>query len=169
MLVCCFHYDKLSAQDIFFELAIDPQPPVYAYEWEQHPELVTIYITNLSSDLRPILIKGRLFNSAGELVGETDNAQMPVTILDPNLNVLYPIEFVPSSAFIFFGDIEEQIARTNRIPEGVYQLCVELLDPEILNTVAPMQCGTFLVVFLWTYGVFNSFKSSTIILHKQAD
>lgn len=104
-----------------------------------------LYITNLSSETRPVVLKGSLFNSGGDLVGETDNEKMPVTQLLPETNLLYPIEIIPSGAMIFYGDFETSIAKTGRLPEGSYQMGVELLDPEHFQPIAPVQFASFFI------------------------
>ncbi len=135
----------LRAQEIFFELQVDPNPPVYAYEWEQNPELVVMYVTSISSGPVDVKLRGRLFNSAGDLAGETDDFAVPLVTLQPEQNILYPGEIIPSSAFLFYGDFEENVIRTNRIPEDNYTLCAEIIDPETLQPLTAEQCAYFYV------------------------
>lgn len=119
-----------KAQPFQMFVEMNPTPPALAYQWEQHPEILTVFIENNTTNPTEAILVGKLFDGNNNLVGETDfNSSMPF-VLNPGPNMFMPIDMFQANMLIIDGAIKNSVAQTGLIPSDNYMLLVELINAQ---------------------------------------
>ncbi len=118
----------LRAQNI--QLIMSPTPSPYIADWRDRKEVATLVISNTGREDVQVKVKTELFDGKGSLVANTVAGKMPVIIVPPGVNTYNPEDIFPVNAVSYNGNSEKEVARTGRIPDDNYKICVTLTDPK---------------------------------------
>ena len=135
-------------------VALPPYSPDLTI-WESNPDKVLIQLRNRTSESYQVRLSGFAENLDGSvrIVTKDDFPRNRITV-GPNAVVslnLRDFEIFTASAVSFSGTDGDVVARTKRLPEGSYRICVRALEydtRELLSPVEPAGCATFLIRFV---------------------
>jgi hypothetical protein len=147
VILCCLSSGSILAQNI--KLIMSPKPSPYLSDWQSQTETVKLIISNSSAKEIEVKIKTELFDGKGALIANTDDTKMPVLTISPTSTTTYnPEDIIPSSAVIYYGNLEKTAITTGRIPDDNYRLCVTLIDPKSGKPVGTSGtvCNVFTIV-----------------------
>ena len=145
LIFACLLSSKVFSQS--FQLLVSPKPSPYFSDWSNRTETARIIVNNTSGASFDCKIKTQLFNSSGNVVGETNFSKMPIITIAPGISQFNAEDIYPVSALIYNGGSQNSIAQTGRIPDDNYRLCSNLMDPVTgiaLNGLQP-QCAVFTI------------------------
>ncbi len=138
-----------SAFSQTFQVVMSPRPSTYLSDWQTKTETITLIVNNTSGVAIDCKIKTQLYNGSGSLFGETNLSKMQLISLLPGINQFHADDIYPLAAIIFYGgtQIQIQMAQTGKIPEGNYNLCINLVNPTtgLPLTALPPQCKMFTI------------------------
>lgn len=120
----------VKAQPFQMFVEMNPTPPALAYQWQQHPEIITVFIENSTTQPTEAKILGKLFDGNNNLVGESDFNQAPVYFLNPGPNMYMPIEMYNVQSLILDPSITSSVAQTGLIPSDNYMILFELVNAQ---------------------------------------
>lgn len=127
-----------GAQDWILQLVVAPLPSPYLSDWEADPAIGELIVTNMTATTTDVTFHYTLARG-GRLVlrGTTDAHPIPAG------------ESVTFNATSTFGgradwdrSVQDQTARSGRLPEGEYEGCVTLVGPGGI-VLAPRECARF--------------------------
>ncbi len=137
-----------KAQDTGWDaiLNLSPFPSPYTNVWQVNPGAVgSLTIFNRLQQSTPIKIRATLSKDGTGVVLESlsdlINVNSIPTVIVDNTKI---IKF--SAATYPYTDIKDQIERTGRIPQGHYNLCLDIEDPEGGKLVQNV-CSDFTIVY----------------------
>ncbi|MFP4544891.1 MAG: hypothetical protein ACLFQU_11715 [Candidatus Kapaibacterium sp.] len=128
------------------QLQINPRPSPYIADWQEKRETATYIVTNPTQNTYFVRLKTSIYEgafSSGNLVAETNPAEMPVLTIDPGTRAFDPMDMIPYEAIDFYGQLEETIVRTGKLPSNDYTICTGLLDAETFEQLTEPDCRLF--------------------------
>ncbi len=128
----------VSAQAWTAQLVLSPVPSPYLSDWELDPTIGQLIVGNHTSATTDVTFHYTLTRSGQVLLrGTTD----PQTVA-ANQSVVFTAASSFGGRADWSRDVQQQIARTGRLPEGEYEACVTIAGPggEVL---VPRQCVRF--------------------------
>lgn len=154
LLASGFFAAELHAQSEPLVVTLSVLPP-YSPDlsiWETNPDKVLITVRNRTSNPHDIRLSGFAESLRGDTrVVTKDNFPRNRITVGPNgvvnLN-LRDLQLFTADAVDFIGADRNTIARTKRLPEGSYRMCVRALDFTTLEPLSPREpsgCATFLI------------------------
>ena len=123
-------------------LFVDPFPSPYSSDWETNPNVSSLTIINPAGVERDVRLVYQVANSAGRILASGRSDPLPIPPGAPTVFTSY-IDIAGSSQRD--GEIQRQMERTGRIPEGTYQACVTMADGN--GFVLGESCATFTIVY----------------------
>ncbi len=136
---------SVSAQTsgVQVQLMMSPNPSPYLSDWEQRSETVFFRVTNTTLSPITFRIDTKIYRE-GELKAETKLQQMPVLTLEGPGTALYNAEdIIRLQAMTLYGEGEQTIVRSGRIPAGFYQICTRLVQPNSGEPISQDACAFF--------------------------
>lgn len=123
-------------------LDINPFPSPYLSDWESNPTIGTLTITNPTAADQDVLLVYRVTDHAGRVVASGRSAAMlvprgPPTVLTDFVNL--------SGTSRHDQELENQMRRSGRLPEGDQAACVTVTDEG--GFVLAEDCATFTIVY----------------------
>lgn len=123
--------------------------------WESNPDKVLIQLRNRTSQSYDVRLSGFAENLDGSvrIVTKDEFARNRITV-GPNATVnlnLRSLQLFTADAVQFFGTDRTNVARTKRLPEGSYRMCVRALEYTSLvplSAAEPSGCATFVIRFV---------------------
>ena len=122
--------------------------------WESNPDKVLIRLTNRSSQTHSVRLSGFAENLNGSVrIVTKDNFPRNRITVGPNATVnlnLRDLQLFSADAVEFIGTDQSTVARTKRLPEGSYRICVRALEFTTLAPLSPQEpsgCATFVIRF----------------------
>ncbi len=120
--------------------------------WETNPDKVLITVRNLTSESHDFRLSGFAESVRGDTrIVTKDNFPRNRLTIGPNAVVnlnLRDLQLFTADAVNFVGADRNTIARTKRLPEGSYRMCVRALQFTTLEPLSPKDpsgCATFLI------------------------
>ncbi|MCB9215054.1 MAG: hypothetical protein H6616_04165 [Ignavibacteria bacterium] len=120
--------------------------------WESNPDKVLIRLTNRSSESHQVRLSGFAENLNGSVrIVTKDNYPRNRITVGPNATVnlnLRDLQLFSADAVEFIGAEKNTVARTKRLPEGSYRICVRALEFTTLVPLSPQEpsgCATFVI------------------------
>jgi hypothetical protein len=127
----CFSF----GQPFQLQLKVASNPPQFIIEWENQKQLVMLTIT-APAGTAPMFRIGSEIRSGGKVVARTDLKRMPVQRLDQPVKIFYTDDVMPAGALnVTLPD--------NKLPEGNYDLCVQLFDEAGQRALTQPVCQPF--------------------------
>ncbi len=147
LILMCAGICQLAAQnELTIQLIMTPNPTPYVSDWRNETNTARLIVTNNSPENVQARVRTTIAR-LGERVAATRDAQMDVLTFEPGATTLDPAEIFPLENVQFFGDVDNQVLRSGRIPGGAYEICVDLLEPQTLRTLTQNEiCRPFRIV-----------------------
>lgn len=131
------------AQTIAPTLIIVPNPPRKLSDWRTNRDAVQLIINNPQGPVR-IKVAAELYLN-GSLVAATKRELMPEINIQNGPNILFGSDIVNEQSFSAVSDVKYSTLRTGILPEGNYNLCLELfIGPEYITSVK-VDCKRFVI------------------------
>lgn len=135
-------------------IALPPYSPDLTI-WESNPDKVLIQLRNTTSESFQVRLSGFAENLDGSvrIVTKDEFPRNRITV-GPNATVslnLRDFQIFTASAVSFTGTDGDVVARTKRLPEGSYRICVRALEYTTLVPLSPADpagCASFLIRFV---------------------
>lgn len=135
-------------------VALPPYSPDLTI-WESNPDKVLIQLRNTTSESYQVRLSGFAENTDGSvrIVTKDDFPRNRITV-GPNATVslnLRDFQIFSAEAVSFSGTDGNLVARTKRLPEGSYRICVRALEYDSrvpLSPQDPAGCASFLIRFV---------------------
>jgi hypothetical protein len=155
------------AQIVTLDLRVTPLPSPYLSDWEVEPGIVSLLISNQNLQQIQGSLEMKITGQRGGVVAQ-GSRELIVSRLDPMLSIQTP-ELVDWSRVKLF-DAGQRIARSGRIPEDEYELCIfvrnnigqelatacapfVILQPELPTLITPANGDSIVAqvaTFIWT-------------------
>jgi hypothetical protein len=167
---CCLLFAfcyPARAQIVTLDLRVTPLPSPYLSDWEIEPGIVSLLVSNQSLQQIQGSLEMKITGQRGGVVAQ-GSRELMVSRLDPLLSIQTP-ELVDWSRVKLF-DVGQRIARSGRIPEDEYELCIfvrnnigqelatacapfAILQPELPTLITPAHGDSIVAqvaTFIWT-------------------
>ncbi len=126
-------------------LIMSPNPSPYLSDWQQRRETATFQVINQTPNRLAFKIKTQIFLN-GNLKAETKTPEMPVlSVNGPGTFVCNAENIIPVRAIKVYGEGEQAIVQSGKIPAGSYRICSRVIDAETEQPLSPDACGNFTV------------------------
>ena len=134
-----------AAQAITTNLQVAANPPATLIDWPLKKEVLTYVAVNQGTE-RPFIIKADLHLSDGTPVATTNLAAATVRTIGRNASlVMNAADVLPLEKMNFTGRFKTILARTGKLPAGMYELCIQLVNPGDFVPVSESRCRTFTI------------------------
>lgn len=143
-LACLFLFSHASGQQIQQQLVMNPNPSRYLADWERKQETATLRIAN-SGNAVGAKISAKI-SLDGTLQAKTNTNKMPIHQIPSGVTTWDASQILPITAVEFYGAAKNTAVRTGMLPAGIYQLCIELLDPVNGNPLSQPACAVFRLI-----------------------
>ncbi|MCC7437186.1 MAG: hypothetical protein IT211_01680 [Armatimonadetes bacterium] len=126
-------------------LIMSPNPSPYLSDWQQRRETATFQVINPTPNRLTFKIKTQIFLN-GNLKAETKMPDMPVlSVNGPGTFVCNAENIIPVRAIKVYGEGEQAIVQSGKIPAGSYRICSRVVDAETEQPLSPDACANFTV------------------------
>lgn len=136
LLLTGFSCQKLSAQPFRAQLILSARPTSLLSDWINHPEVLNYIVTYTGGPVAGNYIAkiiASFKDGAGNIIGTTDLNLLPNHIFAPGTVILQSKDAVLLQCIRFTGSIQRAMNATGRLPEGTYQLGLQLVDAQTLQ------------------------------------
>ena len=136
LLLIGFSCQKLAAQPFRAQLILNAQPTSLLSDWINHPEIVNYIVTYTGGPVGgnyTAKIIASFKDGGGNVIGTTDLNLLPNRIFSPGTVVLQSKDAVLLQSIRFTGTIQRVLSNTGRLPQGSYQLGLQLVDAQTLQ------------------------------------
>jgi hypothetical protein len=123
------------------QLVVDPYPSAYLSDWETNPTISTLTITNPTGQDRAVSLVYRVTDQAGQVLA---NGRSDAQTLPPGATTYTSFVDISGSSS-HDANLEGQMRRTGRLPEGDYTVCVVATDQG--GFVLAETCAHFAIVY----------------------
>jgi hypothetical protein len=106
-------------------LAVDPVPSPYLSDWEANPDFGTLTVFNGSGQPQSVRLVFNVVDGGGRLVA--DGASEP-QLISGDAPAIFDSPFEIAGSTRHDEELEGQMRRTGRLPEGEYRACVAVVD-----------------------------------------
>ena len=142
ILVLGFTGSSVAQQKLVTTLSVVPNPPKKLSDWRANRDAVQLIITNSQGPIN-VKVEAKLFLN-GTLIAITKRDLMTEIPISTGQTILYGADIISEQSFTAVGEVKQATIRTGLLPEGNYELCVELLTgPENLSVSDP-RCAQFI-------------------------
>lgn len=134
----------------------------YPADWDRDGAKGSLIVTNTSKDTKSVKVSTKLIKD-GSLFGATDVNKMEVKSIPPGTTVL-PVEDVyTTSAAVYYGteNVNAMVQR-GAIPDGTYQICTRLVDPQSHADLSAEQCVMFNIMSISPPTLITPANKSTL-------
>jgi hypothetical protein len=124
------------------------QMPARVSEWRENESLIRIVVQNTGREQYEGLMLSMELSKDGQRIARSRNghpAQPRFSLRPGETRSLSWREVISEEAVEYDGSIRQQVAATGELPEGQYQLCVQVLNAQ-LRPISPRPCGSFGIV-----------------------
>ncbi len=146
------------------QVLMSPKPSPYISDWQLQTETIKLIISNTSQNVIVVKIKTELLDGSSSVIAATDAVKMPELEVSPGVNTYDASEVFPLSAINYTGKAQNTIAKTGRIPDDNYQLCVALTSPQtgqVIGTSGTV-CKTFAITAFQAPTLINPINNQEI-------
>jgi hypothetical protein len=127
------------------QLTVSARPTALLSTWSNRPEIVNYLVTNQQAIRRPVKLRVTFKEAGGEAIGTTDFNLSANRIFAPGVNLLTARDVVQLQSLRFTGSTAQAINQTGRLPQGSYQLSIQVVDAVTLAPLSEEQTRPFLV------------------------
>jgi hypothetical protein len=124
------------------------QMPARVAEWRENESLIRIVVQNTGREQYEGLMLSVELSKDGRRIARSRNghpAQPRFSLGPGETRLLSWREVISEEAVEYEGSIRQQVIATGELPEGQYQLCVQVLNAQ-LRLISPQACGSFGIV-----------------------
>lgn len=135
-LLAVMSIQQLDAQPFRAQLILNAQPTSLLSDWINHPEIVNYIVTYSGGPVGgnyTAKIIASFKDGGGNVIGTTDLNLLPNRIFSPGTVVLQSKDAVLLQCIRFTGTIQRVLNNTGRLPQGSYQLGLQLVDAQTLQ------------------------------------
>jgi hypothetical protein len=180
----------LHAQQMQAQVVVQPLQSPYLNDYERMPGAIIITVVNTSQQEARFKVSGslKLLRQNRVVVATRDQLTREFVAPAGGSITLQAPEFLDRSTLSIAREDEANVLRTGRIPEGEYELCVKITDPQNPNRLLtpPIPCRRFRTqtpqpprllspanassptqaypVFSWTASLFVSGRTAQYVL-----
>jgi len=115
-----------SKAQLSIQLIVNPAPPAKLSEWAVKNNTVTLIATNASAASRKVIINSVLKTNSGDVVATRILVPGFAYTLPPGNTIFSAQDVIPLNQMSFAGSYRSGLLRTGKLPQGSYQLTVEL-------------------------------------------
>jgi hypothetical protein len=151
---------NLSAQLFKAQMVLTARPTSLLSDWPNHPEILNYIVTYAGGTVGgnyTTKIIATYKDASGTIIGTTDLNLVPNHIFSPGISILQSRDAVLLQCIRFTGNIQRTINTTGRLPQGSYQLALQLVDAQ---TLQPLTAEIFRPFTVMSYQL-------PILLHPQ--
>ena len=143
LILGLFSFSALGASSWILRLNVMPRPPQSINRWRTIPNIVSLRITYTGSDPIRVYLRARITHSREGVILEGNSRILE--FMPGQSMFINNTDLVDWSSVRYSSRMEEQVRRTGRIPEGVYNLCVGVI-PASGGSALETQCASFSIV-----------------------
>jgi hypothetical protein len=124
------------------------QMPARVAEWRENESLIRIVVQNTGREqYEGLMLSVELSKDGRRIARSRDGhpAQPRFSLKPGETRSLSWREVISEEAVEYDGSIRQQVIATGELPEGQYQLCVQVLNAQ-LRPISPQACGSFGIV-----------------------
>ncbi|HLP18265.1 MAG TPA: hypothetical protein VK470_18545, partial [Bacteroidota bacterium] len=141
MIMCT----SVLAQGWQLDVNVQSDPPPYVSDWKQHSGLATLVLSNSTLTVpTPVRIVTEAFQNVplGTPVfkSRTDKILMPASVIMLSNTDLVDIDITQVDEAL-----KDRVIRSGRLPEGMYYICITVLDPSSGAVFVQKKCASFRV------------------------
>lgn len=142
-----FIFSAATSQVVLRLVAVNPRPTARLTDWSISKNVFTMMATNQSGQAQVLVkFKVELKDGSGAVIGSTNLATSPTfTILSSAANIFNAGDVLALQSMLFTGSAKNALTKTGRLPEGIYQLCVQAVTPVDFKPVSEIQCINFTI------------------------
>ncbi|MFA6235000.1 MAG: hypothetical protein WC824_12580 [Bacteroidota bacterium] len=134
----------VSGQQLQLQLLMNPNPSPYLSDWEQRQETATLQVMNPGNVVQAKLSAQILLD--GTLQAKTNTAKMQILQIPNGVSMWDAAQILPFAVVDFYGGAKNTAVRSGMLPEGNYEICVELLSAIDGNALTQLACAYFHLV-----------------------
>jgi hypothetical protein len=127
---------NLSAQLFKVQMVLSARPTSLLADWPNHPEILNYIVTYTGGPVAgnyATKIIATYKDASGNIIGSTDLNLVPNHIFSPGISILQSRDAVLLQCMRFTGNIQRTINATGKLPQGSYQLALQLIDAQTLQ------------------------------------
>lgn len=137
-----FASSLVAQQKLVTTLSVVPNPPKRLSDWRTSRDAVQLIIANSQAPIT-VKVEAKLFLN-GTLIAISKRELMTDILIPTGQTILYAADIISEQAFTAVGDIKQTTIRTGLLPEGNYELCIELLNGTDYVSVSDARCAQFI-------------------------
>ncbi|PID93408.1 MAG: hypothetical protein CSA95_08000 [Bacteroidetes bacterium] len=151
MLMMLLGSFNLYAQQVDIQISVQPPYTPYINDYMANPNkvVVTLFQQNPANEVMEVYLHGELSSASGRAIFTRPDAKpsSPIQLLSGVPYQLSSNDFVnmyDPASLDYVGITEEEIIRTNLIPEDIYTICIQAFDYQTdkpVSAQAPMGCS----------------------------
>lgn len=151
MYLACWTIAALSAYgqvSVSLQLPFATRMSGRIAEWQENESLIRIVVQNTGNVEYPSLVLSAELTKDGRRIARTREGhgeQPRFSLSAGETRVLTWREAISERALEYDKSIEQAIAITGELPEGNYQLCLQVLETTQRRPISPVVCGTFVI------------------------
>lgn len=130
----------MFAQSIDIDVVAEPFPTPFVSDWDQDPNIFNATITNNEATSIIIDIKAEITRN-NKILGNGTSTNIKLDAFE--VKNLDNIEFLESGDWNYNSKFTDGIAKTGKLPEGEYEICLSYTDK---NFVVTKGCASFEIV-----------------------
>jgi hypothetical protein len=125
----------LQAQPLQVQVVAQPLQSPYLSDYERSPGAMTVTVVNPTQEVVRFRIVGslKLLRQNRVVVATKDRQTREFTVAAGGTTTLQAPDFLDRAALDIAPQDQELVLRTNRIPEGEYELCVSVVNAQTLQ------------------------------------
>jgi hypothetical protein len=127
-------------------LTLQARPTSKLSEWATRNEVMQ-YSCLLQGSVTSmqVKIKAEFRDASGTVLGNANLANLPITTILNGVNILFAKDVLLLQYFTFTPSVQKALNQNGRLPEGNYQLCLQLVTTTDYKPVSAEVCKSFFV------------------------
>ncbi len=136
---------QIATAQVVTTLIVNKTPTNKIVNWANDNTIVSFIANNQTQEPFQVIIKTELKLADGTIIGNKDLAKANIFTLSPGNNLYYAKDVIPINIMMFSGTYNNIISNTGKLPEGYYQLTVQLVSPQGYAPVTQPVSKNFLI------------------------
>jgi hypothetical protein len=140
---------QLNAQTFTAQMVLVARPTSLLADWANHPEILNYIVTYYGGPIggnysAKIIVTFK--DGTGNIIGTSDLNLLPARIFASGTIILHSKDVVLLQTIRFTGNVQRTINATGRLPEGNYQLSLQIVDAKTLQKLTAEIVRPFFVM-----------------------
>ncbi len=141
-----FPAGKNLGQSLFIESGLNMNPNPFIYSWDQQTDFLQVSIYAETENPIQVKILGEILDGFGNRIGWNDPAYAPSFSVGSGETYLQGNQALSFGSFEFDESIRRSLFKTRMLPQGDYQLCLQLVNAADLNPLTEFpSCSYFTI------------------------